>query len=256
MLRRIATAIGVTGCLWLPAGLAAQQLGPFGVMVQTPAPVNLPLATRALLPKGARADVFTSTNIGPTGESVVVYRLKPQDFASTDDDAMLPDDWEPHLAVISDGILRLDENLHYGTLVAAAEFSLGGQEHAFALSLIRDGDGSGSLLAVMGMKQDHYTILLKAEGAQGRLVAQPNGLLQVWFASSDCHDSCTWCMKKYEVTRYWWDGKAFVQKGKLRTRKCYWPNEIIAQSIVAPAQPDKLASLAPSLETARLNACR
>jgi len=154
--------------------------------------VVVPSAIRASLSQAADVEAFTRL---PNRDAVVVYdTVRWYDSETT---AFM--DNRPHVAILSDGTVKLDLDALSLAPAGPAIFRglaiLQGHERnavaAFAFSWA--GDNSGTLFVFVGRGPSEYKVTETLYGLQAQLRFGPKTELELWSAKG--HEPCVWCPK-------------------------------------------------------------
>lgn len=211
------------------APLAAQTRtwSPLGVLVSPQQPIHVPSDFRSVLPKNAKVRLLASTHLAIDGETSLVYDLGK--FGS-----------HSHIAVIKSGRRIADFRLgdvfppsagaEDYTFIQAAETEEADRQHVLITAFQNVGDGSGTLFALLVIKNGAYEVNWKQGTHQGRFKEVDGGKVELWNGEGD--GDCVWCDEHYTVTTYIWRDGTFHALTHIETRKALGPYKVSVPAIV------------------------
>ncbi|MFY9675694.1 MAG: hypothetical protein WAK13_14640 [Terriglobales bacterium] len=183
---------------------------------------------RTSLSQAAEVEAFTRL---PDQDAVIVYDTVRSTPGTTD--FM---DNRPHIAILSDGNVKLDLDVlslvRGGPAIFKGMAILQGQERnavaAFAFSLAVD--GSDTFFVFVGRGPSDYRVTGTLHGLQAQLHFGQKAELELWSAKGQ--GTCVWCLKPYSVTKLGWSDAKLHELAPATDAGAYRPENLADEPFV------------------------
>ena len=147
-----------------------------------------------------------------------------------------PEDRRPHIAILSDGNVKLDLDVlslvRGGPAIFKGMAILQGQERnavaAFAFSLAVD--GSDTFFVFVGRGPSDYRVTGTLHGLQAQLHFGQKAELELWSAKGQ--GTCVWCLKPYSVTKLGWSDAKLHELAPATDAGAYRPENLADEPFV------------------------